>query len=57
MEKTTLYCRQGSSEKVYQASILPQDGGYVVKFAYGRRGTTLPAGLRTQMPCPTKPMN
>jgi bifunctional non-homologous end joining protein LigD len=35
MEQITLYYRQGSSDKVYQASIVPQDGGYVVNFAYG----------------------
>src|SRR6476660_5014946 len=47
MEQITLYYRQGSSDKVYQASIEPQAGGYVVRFAYGRRGTTLQAGSKT----------
>ena len=47
MEQTTLYYRQGSSDKVYQASIDPRDGGYVVNFAYGRRGTTLQTGTKT----------
>src|SRR5207247_598059 len=42
--------RQGSSDKVYQASILPKDGGYIVTFAYGRRGSTLNAGTKTQSP-------
>src|ERR1700753_1634696 len=37
MEQITLYYRQGSSDKVYQASIAQRDGGYVVEFAYGRR--------------------
>jgi bifunctional non-homologous end joining protein LigD len=50
MEQTTLYYRQGSSDKVYQASIAPRDGGYVVNFAYGRRGTTLQTGTKTQAP-------
>ena len=50
MEQTTLYYRQGSSDKVYQASVVPQDGGYVVQFAYGRRGTTLQTGTKTQNP-------
>jgi bifunctional non-homologous end joining protein LigD len=44
MEQTTLYFRQGSSDKVYQASIEQQDGGYVINFAFGRRGTTLQTG-------------
>jgi len=38
MEQITLYYRQGSSDKVYQAGIVPQVGGHVVQFAYGRRG-------------------
>jgi bifunctional non-homologous end joining protein LigD len=50
MEHITLYYRQGSSDKVYQASIEPQDGGYVVCFAYGRRGATLQTGTKTQTP-------
>jgi bifunctional non-homologous end joining protein LigD len=52
MEQTTLYYRQGSSDKVYQTTIAPQDGGYVVQFAYGRRGTTLQTGTKTQAPVP-----
>jgi len=47
MESITLYFKQGSSDKVYQASIEPKDGGYVVNYAYGRRGTTLAAGTKT----------
>ena len=47
MESTTLYFKQGSSDKVYQAAITPKDGGYVVSFAYGRRGTTLSTGNKT----------
>ena len=52
MEQTTLYFRQGSSDKVYQASIAQQNGGYAVHFAYGRRGTTLQTGTKTQAPVP-----
>ena len=47
MESTTLYYRQGSSDKVYQASLVPQDGGYVVNIAFGRRGSTLSTGTKT----------
>ncbi len=50
MESTTLYFREGSSDKVYQASIRPQDNGFMVHFAYGRRGSTLSAGTKTPSP-------
>jgi len=50
METTTLCYRQGSSDKVYQASIEPKDGGCIVAFAYGRRGATLTTGAKTQYP-------
>ena|ERR1700677_495939 len=50
MQKITLYFRQGSSDKIYQAAIEAKDGGYVVNFAYGRRGTTLQTGTKTQAP-------
>ena len=50
MENITLYFRQGSSDKIYQAGIEAKDGGYVVQFAYGRRGTTLATGTKTQAP-------
>jgi bifunctional non-homologous end joining protein LigD len=50
MEQSTLYYRQGSSDKVYRAEILSADGGYAVQFAYGRRGTTLQTGTKTQRP-------
>jgi len=52
MEHITLYYRQGSSDKVYQAAIEPRDGNYVVTFAYGRRGATLATGTKTQTPVP-----
>ena len=50
METITLYFRQGSSDKIYQAAIEPKDGGYTVHFAYGRRGSTLSTGTKTQSP-------
>jgi len=50
MEQITLYYRQGSSDKVYQARIEPKDSKYVVQFAYGRRGTTLQTGTKTETP-------
>jgi len=50
MEQITLFFRQGSSDKVYQASIEQQNGGHVVNFAFGRRGTTLQTGTKTHAP-------
>lgn len=50
MENTTLYYREGSSDKVYQAAIEPKDSGYIVTFAYGRRGSTLNTGTKTSSP-------
>lgn len=50
MKSITLYFRQGSSDKVYQASIEPKGDGYVVNFAYGRRGSALTAGTKTNAP-------
>ena len=50
MEQITLYYREGSSDKVYQTCIEPKDGGYVVNFAYGRRGATLSTGTKTAEP-------
>jgi len=47
MENITLYFKQGSSDKIYQASIEPKDSQFVVNFAYGRRGSTLSTGTKT----------
>ena len=49
-ERITLYYREGSSDKVYQASIEPQAALFVVNFAYGRRGSTMNTGTKTQTP-------
>jgi bifunctional non-homologous end joining protein LigD len=49
-EHTTLYYREGSSDKVYQASIEPRGELFVVNFAFGRRGTTLQTGTKTSSP-------
>ena len=50
MESITLFFRCNSSDKVYQTAIEPEAGGYAVTFAYGRRGTTLQTGTKTQHP-------
>ena len=48
--QTTLYFREGSSDKIYQAAIEPSDDRFVVNFAYGRRGSTLNTGTKTSSP-------
>jgi len=50
MESTTLYYREGSSDKVYQVTIEPRGNGYAVTIAYGRRGNTLTTGTKTHFP-------
>ena len=49
-DRVTLYYREGSSDKVYQAAIEPAGDGFVVNFAYGRRGATLTTGTKTSSP-------
>lgn len=49
---TSLYFREGNSDKVYHAAIEPKGDGYIVSFAYGRRGSTLTTGAKTDDPLP-----
>ncbi len=50
-EKIALYFKQGSSDKVYNASIEEADSNsFVVNFSYGRRGATLTTGTKTKTP-------
>src|SRR2546427_7161734 len=49
-ESTTLYCREGTSDKGYQASLEPAGGLFVVNFAYRRRGSTLNTGTKISSP-------
>jgi bifunctional non-homologous end joining protein LigD len=49
-DRITLFFRQGNSDKTYQASIDPEGPGFVVNFAYGRRGGTLNTGSKTSQP-------
>ena len=47
----SLYFREGSSDKVYHAQIVPNgDNLYSVNFQYGRRGSTLQTGSKTAAP-------
>ncbi len=48
-EKIALYFKQGSSDKVYHASIEEAgNNNFVVNFAFGRRGSTLKTGTKTK---------
>lgn len=50
MESVTLYYREGSSDKVYTARLEPSGDQWVVSFAFGRRGSILTTGTKTQQP-------
>ena len=50
MTQATLYFKQGGSDKVYQAAIEEVDGGFLVNFAYGKRGSALRSGTKTASP-------
>jgi bifunctional non-homologous end joining protein LigD len=50
MESTNLYFKEGSSDKVYHATLEKENDGYVVNFAYGRRGSALKTGSKTSSP-------
>ena len=52
LQQIELEYREGSSDKVYRAAIEEAQGGYVVNFAYGRRGATLNTGTKTTSPVP-----
>lgn len=46
-----LFYRESGSDKEYHAAVRAQgDEGYVVNFAFGRRGSTLRPGTKTQTP-------
>jgi bifunctional non-homologous end joining protein LigD len=49
-DRITLYYRQGASDKVYQASVEPAGDLFIVNFAFGRRGSTLQTGTKTEKP-------
>lgn len=50
LSNITLYYREGSSDKVYQCQIEPAGERFTVNFAYGRRGSTLNTGTKTNVP-------
>ena len=50
LETITLYYRAGTSDKVYHCAIEPAGERFVVNYAYGRRGSTLNTGTKTNVP-------
>src|SRR3990167_1586992 len=49
-ESISLRYKQGTSDKVYNISLLKKDSGWVVHFNYGRFGNTLNTGTKTEKP-------
>lgn len=47
IQSTSLYFHEGNSDKEYHTAIEPSGEGYIVTFAYGRRGNTLTTGTKT----------
>ena len=45
-----LWCHEGRSDKIYCVTVEESGGGYVVNFAYGRRGAALNTGTKTSSP-------
>lgn len=52
IESVELRYQEGTSDKVYHASIERSGQGYVVNFAYGRRGSALSTGTKTPQALP-----
>ncbi|QOI43632.1 WGR domain-containing protein [Leptospira interrogans serovar Canicola] len=50
LNKISLYYQGDGSDKVYHVNIDPEGDGYVVHFAFGRRGSSLQTGAKTSKP-------
>ena len=50
VQSVSLYYRDLNSDKEYHASIEPAGQRFVVNFAYGRRGSMLNTGTKTNVP-------
>lgn len=48
--QTTLYFREGNSDKIYQVAIEQSADGYRVSASWGRRGSTLQTAVKTPGP-------
>jgi len=50
LPSAALYFREVGSDKEYHAVVEAKDEGYVVNFAYGKRGAALTVGTKTSSP-------
>jgi bifunctional non-homologous end joining protein LigD len=50
MKSVSLSYRDDRSDKVYRVELVESCGGFVVNFAYGRRGSALTSGTKTSHP-------
>lgn len=50
MKTKSLYYKSGPSDKEYHVYLKAKDNGFVVEFAYGRRGSALTTGTKTASP-------
>jgi bifunctional non-homologous end joining protein LigD len=50
LHQTSLYFREGHSDKEYHVEIVEAPDGHVVNFRYGRRGSALTTGSKTAVP-------
>lgn len=51
-ESVLLYFKEGSSDKVYSATLEDVNESYLVNFSYGRRGKPMKSGTKTPAPIP-----
>lgn len=49
-QSSSLFYKDGSSDKEYHVQIVEQGDGFIVPFQYGRRGSTLQTGVKTTKP-------
>lgn len=52
LKKVSLFCTEGTSDKVYVLWIEPKGAGFVVQFQYGPRGGWMNGGTKTKEPVP-----
>lgn len=59
MKKISLFYKEGSSDKEYHVQVVQAPGSdlFLVKFQYGRRGSTLTDGCKTPSPLPLEKAN
>ncbi len=51
-ESTSLFFKEGTSDKEYHVQLETKDDGWIVNFQYGRRGSALNADSKTSRPLP-----